>query len=59
MKGVGVLRFHTGTYVNEKGYLTFALKGNVEYNLKFILSHFHKFLSYVNEKAKSDHDMLI
>ena len=63
MKGVKlrpwVLRFHTGTYVNEKGYLTFTQKGNLEYNLNFILSHFHKFLSYINEKNKSDHQMLI
>ena len=45
--------------VNEKGYLTFTPKGNLEYNLNFILYHFHKFLSYINEKDKSDHDMLI
>ena len=57
--GLGVLRFHTGTYLNEKAYLTFTQKGNQEYNLNFILSQCHKFLSYIDEKDKSDHDMLI
>ena len=42
-----------------KGYLTFTQKGNLEYSLNLIFSHFHNSLSWINEKNKSYDSMLI